>query len=452
MMGKGERWKMKACSAFKRLRVPLLVLLLLLALVPTAFAFDGREGEEVIIGADEVVEDDLYVSASTFVLDGTVKGDLYVMGQNITVNGLVEGDLVSAAQVVLINGQVLGAARIGGGALVLGEGASVGMDLVAAGASLEAQQGSTIRASLVFMGYQASLSGTIAQDVRMSGNGLAIRGSVGGDVEADVGSSEAQGVNPMQFMPNMPSMPSVPGGLTITESAEIGGDLTYASPQEANIPSGVVQGEVNYTQDVGEQAQPEKTTVQRVGGWFGRNTRRLIALLIVGLLLAWLAPSWITRAADAMEESPWLSLGLGVATLFGFPMAMFLLVVAVVVVAFVLYLVTLGNLGNAVVWVGIAVVILLSVVFGLVITYVAKIVAGYWGGRFLLKRVNPEWAEKPIWSVLLGVVIVAILISIPFIGWLLGWIITLFGLGPLWRLGGKGRRSMGDTVVVKSDA
>jgi len=46
-----------------------------------ARAFDGRSGEKVVIEAGEVIEDDLYVTANEFVLDGTVKGDLIAFGR-----------------------------------------------------------------------------------------------------------------------------------------------------------------------------------------------------------------------------------------------------------------------------------------------------------------------------------------------------------------------------------
>ena len=36
-------------------------------------AFESRGGENVVIAAGEVIEDDLYVMAGTFTLDGTIE-------------------------------------------------------------------------------------------------------------------------------------------------------------------------------------------------------------------------------------------------------------------------------------------------------------------------------------------------------------------------------------------
>jgi cytoskeletal protein CcmA (bactofilin family) len=432
----------------------MLALVALLALTSTALAYDGRGGERVVIAANEVIEDDLYVSASTFVLQGTVKGDVFAVGQTITIDGTVEGDLVAAGQTVTVNGTVSDDARLAGAAVTLGKGAQIGDDAFAFGSSLEAQSGSAVDGSLLFVGYQALLSGIVSGNATVNGNALEVRGQIGGDIKAEVGSTEqGPSVNPMQFVPNMPAVPSVSGGLTVGEGAQIGGDLRYKAPQEADMPSGTVGGQVRYERLVDETEPSRRTPVQRFGQWFLRNLRRFLALVVVALLLAWLAPAWIVRPAGRLLTDPWPSLGFGAATLFGFPVAMLVFSTVIVLLAILLGLVTLGNLSASVVWLGIATVVALSVAFGLLVAYVAKIVVAYWGGHVVLKSVNPKWAENRFWSVLLGVVLVAILLSIPFVGWLIGLAITLFGLGTLWLVAlGMGSAALDQEVVAKVDA
>ena len=128
----------------KFLSVLILTTLLVLTLVTPASAFDGRSGDRVVIPAGEVVDDDLYVTAAEFVLDGTVNGDVFVVGRSITINGTVDGDLMAAGQTVVVNGEVTGATRIAGAVLLAAEGASIGGDVLATGYSLETQPESTI--------------------------------------------------------------------------------------------------------------------------------------------------------------------------------------------------------------------------------------------------------------------------------------------------------------------
>lgn len=91
-----------------------------------------------------MVDEDLYVGANQFVLDGTVNGDVIAAGQTITVNGKVAGNLIAAAQTVVINGSVTGDFAAAGAVLYFGEKAEVGGDMVGAGYSLELRNGSTI--------------------------------------------------------------------------------------------------------------------------------------------------------------------------------------------------------------------------------------------------------------------------------------------------------------------
>src|SRR5262245_51816871 len=74
----------------KFLSVFILAALLALTFVTPARAFDGRSGDRVVIASDEVVNDDLYVGAEEFVLDGTVNGDVVVFARTVTINGEVD--------------------------------------------------------------------------------------------------------------------------------------------------------------------------------------------------------------------------------------------------------------------------------------------------------------------------------------------------------------------------
>ena len=164
-----------------------LICLVLFTLAPMALAFEGRGGDTVVIGADEVIEDDLYVGAGTFILDGTLKGDLIAGGSIIEINGTIEGDLIAAGQTVVVRGTVTDDVRIAGQALTLGDDAQVGDDVVAVGFSIEGKKGSSVGGDFIYAGYQALLAGDVAEDVGVAVGGLQLSGSVGGDVKAEVG-------------------------------------------------------------------------------------------------------------------------------------------------------------------------------------------------------------------------------------------------------------------------
>lgn len=417
-----------------------LLVVAMLVLVPAAYAFDGRGGDRVVIGAGEVVNDDLYVGGQEVVIDGTIKGDLVAAGRTVIVNGIVEGDVLAAAQSVVINGQVLDDVRIAGAALILGSEAQIGGDVVAASYSLETGSASRIGGDLYYGGYQALLAGEIIEDVGAGVNRLELNGKVGGDVQVAVDvRSNAPQYSPFTGIPDMPSIPVVASGLTLGQGAEISGDLNYTAQEKLSLPVEKINGQVNFTLQEIDKAledidRPATTPVNPAVSWLLDNLRRFIALVLTGLLLAWLVPALLTNPAARLQSKPAASLGWGTVTFVLFPFIFLVLTGVVIALALLFTALTLGNMTGSVVWLGIAFLITLGVVFGLIVSYLTKLVVAYLGGRWILSRIKPEWNEKPFWPVLVGVVVVAALLAIPLAGWLFNLVITLLGLGALWLL------------------
>jgi predicted acyltransferase (DUF342 family) len=138
------------------------------AFASPAWAIETRTGDDVLIRADEVVDDELYVGANTVTVQGTIEGDLVAAGATIRVDGgTVEGD-VDAGQTILIDGTVEDDVRVAGQAMVLGENARITDDLIAFGCSLESSSDFVVGGDLALGGYQALLAGTIEGNVRSS--------------------------------------------------------------------------------------------------------------------------------------------------------------------------------------------------------------------------------------------------------------------------------------------
>jgi cytoskeletal protein CcmA (bactofilin family) len=415
-----------------------LICLVLFTFAPAALAFEFREGDTVVIGASEVVEDDLYVGAGTFTLDGTVKGDLIVFGGTIEINGTVEGDLISAGQTVTVRGTVADDARIAGQVLTLDSEARVGDDVMAAGFSIEGKKGSSVDGDFIYGGYQALLAGDVAQDLTVGVGGLQLSGSIGGDVKAEVGEVE-EGPPPtffMSFMPNVPAMPSVPMGLTVDEGARIGGKLDYTSASEWSIPAGVVAGAITrHEPEIEVEEEVVVSPAKRAGEWFLRHLRRLVTLLLVGLLIVWVVPGWTKRVAGALQAKPLPSLGWGVVSIAAFILALLVLLILTIIVAVILGTVTLGGLAGTTAWIGGLTMALLVFFFSIAVTYITKVVVSFLGGRLILARLKPDWADGRIWPLVVGVVLFVIITAIPVLGWLVNLVVVLLGLGALWLLG-----------------
>jgi hypothetical protein len=228
------------------------------------------------------------------------------------------------------------------------------------------------------------------------------------------------------MMPGAPDIPAVPGGLTIAEGAQIGGNLEYSSRAEVAVPAGVVAGQVV------RQELPAEELENPILDWFLDNLRNLVTLLIVGLLIVWLFPRFTDRSAAALRDQPLPSLLWGILSIFAVFFLLAVLAVIVIVLAVFFGFITLGSLVSTTIGIGILAAFALILGFILAVSYVSKVVVSYLGGRLILERASPALAANRAWPLVLGIVIFAILAAIPFLGGLFSLVVVLFGLGALW--------------------
>ena len=422
-------------TAYKFISIFSLLAILALAFATPAQAFDGRSGETVEIKADEVIEDDVYVTANEFVLEGTVKGDLVVFGTTITINGTVEGDLIAAGQSVTVNGKVTDDARIAGAALKLGKTAVIGGDVVAGSASLETEEGSSVGGDIVIGAGQALLDGKVGDDVLAGTGSLELNGEFGGDVKAEVGDPEEGGPPMTMFMPQSGiSFPSVKPGFNVGKDAKIAGNLEYTQSKDVKIPAGAVSGKTTRTEPV---VDPTKVVVpptptEKAMTWTFNLLRTIVTWIIFGLLLGWLAPLFMKSLMDKVQTQPAASLGWGLLTYAAFFFAILVILIVMIFGGVLSGVLTLSGMTGTIIVVGILAIFALIVAFVLVTAFLTKIVVAWLGGKLILARIKPELAEHKVWPLVLGVVIVALLVAIPFVGWLFGVLIMFLGLGALW--------------------
>ena len=404
-----------------------------------AGAAEFKTGKEVTIAKDEIIEDDLYMTGETMTVKGTVKGDVVASGRVVRIEGIVEGDVMAAGQAVVIDGEVRDDVRIAGMTLKLGEAARVGDDLFAAGFSFESVAGSQVAGRTSLTGYQALVAGEHQENLVAALVGLQLDGQVAGNVEAAV-ESEAGPAWWTQFMQSPVPLPSVDPGLTLGSGARVGGDLTYKSKGAAEIADGaLVTGETQHA--LAEAAEvPEVKPGQRLA----KVLRWFVALFLFGALLLWLVPDKVNGVVTAVSDRPVASLGWGIVTLLGFPVAMVLVLVVTLVLAMTFGFMTLGKMAALIVILGLVLEILLAVKLWVAVAFLAPVVVSLAGGRLLMTRGGAVEKSRYL-SLLAGLALLALFSVVPIVGTLVRWLVVLIGLGAgsywsvryLWRPSGE---------------
>jgi hypothetical protein len=418
-----------------------LLVLALFILVPAASAFDGRSGEKVVIGKDEVINDDLFAGGNAVIVDGTINGDLIAAGQTVAINGKVTGNVITAGGSVTLNGEVGHDLLTAGGVVTIGPDARISHNAYTAGGSVESQAGGRIGGSLLLAGGQGLVSGQVANDLLAGAGRLRLEGTVGRNAKLAVGASNERFSPSSMYGPNMPPMPAVPPGLTFGPEAHVAGSLEYVSPETAE-GAGAVSSQVTHTlppQD--QELSRELAQRQSTSSYLFDALRRLVSLLLVGLLIAWLAPRWITAPAEKLRSRPLPSLGIGLAGLVAAPIAWLVALGVIILVAVLFGLLSLGGLAGLTLLAGLPVLGLAVFAILFTLCYLCQAIVAYLGGRWIVSRIRPQWKNRVSAPLVIGLFILGLLFAVPVAGGVLQFLIVLAGLGAIVLALFQGRRA-----------
>ena len=316
----------------------------LFILVPVASAYDGRGGERVVIGKEEVINDDLFVGGNTVTVDGTVNGDLIAGGQTVIINGKVTGNVIAAGASVTVNGEVGHDVIAAGAAVTIGPTPDQPQCLY--GGRQRGEPGRQPDRRSLFIGAgQGLVSGQITNDCWWAPGACAWKARWVAMRSSRWRLEQRSFVQLTWYLPNTPPMPYVQPGLTFGAEAHVAWQPGLRQPRRLVQGATCVSSQVTHTlppQD--QQLSRELAQRQSTSSYLFDAVRRLVALLLVGLLIAWLAPRWITGPAEKLRSRPLPSLGLGLVGLVALPFTWLVALGVIILVAVIFGLLSLGAL------------------------------------------------------------------------------------------------------------
>lgn len=416
-----------------------------------------------ILDEGEEVFDDLLLEGSQVQIAGTVHGMLFAFGETITVRGtaVIDDDVfLFGNQIIVEEGATL-SGNVYGGGQVFQIAADIGRSLFVGGASLTVLDDAVIHNNLFYGGfhletgpdtnihknlyagnYQSILNGSVGQHVRIGAATVRLNGAVGGNVELDV-DGQGQLEPGMQYWYTYMQDYGIPEpldpGLYIADSAQIGGQLIYTSPSALSaLDEGLVSGGVVY-----QTPQPEnivEAESQQINITYrnpllvrlGSILRSFVTLILLGSLLLWKFPVPIQETAKHAAAKPVNAAGIGLVSMLvvyvGGMMIFSLLLFFSILFGFL----SLGGLGRALFFLGLVNLAWIMVVFSLLLVYGSKLVVAYWAGSLVISNMMAGSKYQKAVSFLVGILLVVLVSSIPFIGWLIELLITLVGLGAMW--------------------
>ena len=200
--------------------------------------------------------------------------------------------------------------------------------------------------------------------------------------------------------------------IVLAPGARIGGDLLYAGPDKPEVAEGAAVAGMIRQVETDLELPFGKVDVR---DWIWYVVWALLgiflAIVLLGAALQLIAPGLLSAAANTVNQQPWGSLGLGLAVAVLVPGMAVLLMVTVVGVP--IGIVTIASF-----------VVLLALAF-VAIAYCIGLCL-----RRLLGWTDPSpgYGSRVLWTTA-GIVIFAIASLIPFIGWAVGFLAILAGIG-----------------------
>jgi hypothetical protein len=344
-------------------------------------AADIRTGENVIVSGNETNVRDLYLFGSDIQVNAPVTNDVVAAGGTINLSSPISNSVMLGGGTITLHGKVGNTARIAGGNITID--GPIKNDLVVAGGNVTISKNATIGGDLVIAGGQINVDGPIHGKVIMTGGDIVLNSAIGGSVT----SGEVK-------------------TLTLGPQANIAGDLSYSSAQEATRQSGsIVAGQTSFH----KITKPQHPNQQVVPTILGAAVYKLVIDIILSLLLIYFFRKGLLVLFARMQEAPWRSLGIGFVYAILAPLASLLLLILL--------------------WLGFASFFLYGFVL-IVSLYLTKAFVGWWILTWWQRR-NKHTYELDWQAGVLGPLVFIILSFIPIIGWLISAVICLIAIGAL---------------------
>lgn len=328
-----------------------------------------------------------FVAGGEVFVDATVDGDLFAAGGDVALRGARAEDLfaaggflslydVTAADAILAGGQVDASGRFDG-------------DLIAAGGSVEVGPAAEVAGDALLAGGRVEIVGNVQGELRAAAAHIRISGKVGGPA-----SLAAERI-------------------VLGPGARIAGDVIYRAGEEIEIVEGAqVQGEITRRPMPGmglELPGPLGLIFAAAFSWLGA----LIGMIALAAVLLAAFPRLLAGAADNIALRPWPTLLVGVGLLIAVPIAA--AIVMATLIGLPLGLVGLLLYGAALAAGAVAV----SLAIGRRLPWLGARHAAHVGYGLRLGRAA------------IGLLLLAVVGLLPFVGGLILFVATALGLGAL---------------------
>lgn len=354
------------------------------AVVHPALAMTMRKGESVTIGKNELIDESVFLTGSTIVVNGTVQGDLVCAGKSVTISGTIHGDVLCAAQDLEITGIVDGNIRVVGQNITIA--GDVDRSLMVAGQRIVIAKTATVSGEVLSAGQAIKLDGKVAKNFMAAGEQVTVNGVA------------------------LRSLQVYTKQLYIGDTASISGQVKYVSEKTAIVDSHATVANPLIQETPKPEMKKNMAPKTRHFSIFP-----IVFSAICTFVLGWIFLQLFTKPVASVVETlvrvPVASALAGAIVLFGGP------------IVFVLLLLTIIGIPLAFVWLLVWILVLMC----------SSALVAIALGSIVAKRYWKTLTTSQVKQLLVGSLILAVACGLPVVGWIGSLCVTVLGSGALIR-------------------
>jgi cytoskeletal protein CcmA (bactofilin family) len=342
--------------------------------------------EKVTVPAGTVIEDNFVRFANEITIEGDVMGDVIVAANKLTINGDVNGDVIAAAESIEINGEVAGNVRVAATDVIINN--TVGKNVNVFGGTVILSDDASVGWTLSFFAGEVTVNSPVGGNIYGYGGQVTINNTVGNNVTLFFDET---------------------GQAILKSNAEIDGNFDYRGDKNAVIESNaVIKGNTVHKLIPTNILKARKFLSS---AWVYGKIISLFSLLLVGTLLISLFHNKSREITKNLWPNPVPKMLWGFLLLIAVPIAT--IITAITIIGIPLSLIIIG--------------------IYILLVYVSKVFIGIFIGHKLLNIKDKKEAPL-IWTMMLGVFIYFILTNIPYFGWIISLVGTVWFLGTIWKM------------------
>ena len=372
-----------------------ILIIAMVYLISPASVHAGRFLRINSVMSGQVINEDVFLSDDQPSIEGRVNGDVFMVGSDATISGEVNGSVFVLAEKLNLNG------KINGNLFVL----ALDVNLSSEGQIERSLYGLTL--SLI-----TEPESSIGRNMNIVAISARLNGKTDGDTIAIIGPWELFKIFRDVFNENI---------------------IGFNNNQQHQEMKRVVTNRVNAGMPfLASIRLDEVQEPSPVVDWLIASAKSFLSFLIVGALVLWIFPRQLKGWTQRLHNEPLASAGYGILVLINGYLIPTIGIIFTIGILLGLIFLSLPSLAWMLFWIWLGLLITLIAVFQLVVTYISKVILANLLGTFILSKIAPISQKYPILPLMLGLLIYVLLASIPYLGFIIGLVATLFGLGAIW--------------------